>query len=251
MGCNTTSCFKGKGKKLAWQAYADATETLEHLANHPFQCLERTLNDSLWSCMTEQALSLQSTRSGGNSSVGEVDLWRIPPIKNTFPQHVWRAVYQADNLYSSTALGARSQHPQIHGTQRMFAQGKLFELQLLQAELPCSCLCNCKCNKSGADPGGGWIGCLVTPLWVKLSTQTIKIGNHVKLRTVRHVQCARCLSSGHGNPDGKLIVSFCTLCGRGHIPFPCSPPQLCQQCGTGLYSVTPAPKFLDQPLNKW
>ena len=55
----------------------DATETLEHLANHPFQCLERTLNDSLWSGMTEQALSLQSTRSGGNSSVGEVDLWRI------------------------------------------------------------------------------------------------------------------------------------------------------------------------------
>ena len=29
---------------------------------------------------------------------------RIPPTKNTFPQHVWRAVYQADNLYSSTAL---------------------------------------------------------------------------------------------------------------------------------------------------
>ena len=51
--CNTTSSFKGKGKKLAWQAYVDATETLEHLANHPFQCLERTLNDSLWSGMTE------------------------------------------------------------------------------------------------------------------------------------------------------------------------------------------------------
>ena len=70
------SCFKGKGKKLAWQAYADATETLEHLANHPFQYLERTSSDSLWSCTTGQALSLQSTRSGGNSSVGEVDLWR-------------------------------------------------------------------------------------------------------------------------------------------------------------------------------
>ena len=104
------SSFKGKGKKLAWQAYADATETLEHLASHPFQCLERTSNDSLWSCMTEQALSLQSIRSGGNSSVGEVDLCmeRIPPTKNTFPQHVWRAVYQADNLYSSTALSGWS-----------------------------------------------------------------------------------------------------------------------------------------------
>ena len=89
--------------------YADATETLEHLANHPFQCLERTSNDSLWSGMTKQALSLQSTRSGGNSSVGEVDLWRgYLRQTNTFPQHVWRAVYQADNLYSSTALSGWS-----------------------------------------------------------------------------------------------------------------------------------------------
>ena len=72
------------------------------------QCLERTSNALLWSGMTEKALSLQSTRSGGTSSVGEVDLWRIPPTKNTFPQHVWRAVYQADNLYSSTALSGWS-----------------------------------------------------------------------------------------------------------------------------------------------
>ena len=33
---------------------------------------------------------------------------RIPPTRNTFPQHVWRAVYQADNLYSSTALSGWS-----------------------------------------------------------------------------------------------------------------------------------------------
>ena len=47
--------------------------------------------------------------------------------------------------------------------------------------------------------------------------------------------------------DSQTILNFCTLCGRGHIPLPCSPPQLCRQCGTGFYSVTPAPKF-DQPL---
>ena len=123
-------------------------------------------------------------------------------------------------------VGARSQHPRIHGTQKMFVQGKLFVFVIVNA-----------INQGLIRGGGGWIGCLVTPLWVKLSTQTMKIGNHAKQRTVRHVQCARCLSSGHGNPDGKLVVSFCILCGRGHIPFPCSPPQLCQQCGTGLYSA--------------
>ena len=47
----------------------------------------------------------------------------------------------------------------------------------------------------------------------------------------------------------NLIVKlFCTLCRRGHIPLPCSPPQLCRQCGAGLYSVTPTPRFLDQPM---
>ena len=52
--------------------------------------------------------------------------------------------------------------------------------------------------------------------------------------------------------DSETILSFCALCERGHIdPLPCSPPQLCRQCGTGLYSVTPAPKFLDQPLLPW
>ena len=137
-GCNTTSSFKGKGKKLAWQAYADATETLEHLANHPFQCLERTSNDSLWSGMTEQALSLQSTRSGGNSSVGEVDLWRGYLRQRThFPSMFGE---QCTKLTTCTQVlpslvGARSQHPRIHGTQKMFVQGKLYS----------NCIC-CKPN---------------------------------------------------------------------------------------------------------
>ena len=77
----------------------------------------------------------------------------------------------------------------------------------------------------GADPGGGgggggWIGCLVTPLWVNCRREKLKIGNHAKQR---HVQCARCLSSGHGNPDGKLIVKLflaSVLCaGGGTFPF--------------------------------
>jgi len=41
-GCDTTSAFRGKGKKLAWQAwqaYEDATETFQYLASHPFEYL--------------------------------------------------------------------------------------------------------------------------------------------------------------------------------------------------------------------
>ena len=41
-GCDTTSAFKGKSKKSAWQAwqaYKDVTDTFVHLASHPFQIL--------------------------------------------------------------------------------------------------------------------------------------------------------------------------------------------------------------------
>ena len=42
-GCDTTSTFKGKGKKSAWQArqaYEEVTETLEYLASNPFEILD-------------------------------------------------------------------------------------------------------------------------------------------------------------------------------------------------------------------
>ena len=100
-------------------------------------------------------------------------------------------------------------------------------------------------NRAGADLGGGWIGCLVTPLWVKLSTQTMKIGNHAKQRTVRHVQCARCLSLGHGNPDRKLIVKLFLAsvhsAGGGTTSF--HAPLLNYAGNMGLYSSHPRSKI--------
>ena len=42
-GCDTTSAFRGKGKKSAWQAwqaYDEVTETFEFLATHPFEHLD-------------------------------------------------------------------------------------------------------------------------------------------------------------------------------------------------------------------
>ena len=41
-GCDTTSAFRGKGKKSAWQAwqtYKEVTETFVFLASHPFEHL--------------------------------------------------------------------------------------------------------------------------------------------------------------------------------------------------------------------
>ena len=41
-GCDTTSAFRGKGKKSAWQAwqaFSEVTETFQYLADHPFEHL--------------------------------------------------------------------------------------------------------------------------------------------------------------------------------------------------------------------
>ena len=49
-GCDTTSAFKGKGKKSAWQAwqaYEEVTETLEYLASNLFEILD-VHSDHFW-----------------------------------------------------------------------------------------------------------------------------------------------------------------------------------------------------------
>ncbi len=41
-GCDTTSAFRGRGKKSAWQAwqaYEEVTQTFTFLAAHPFELL--------------------------------------------------------------------------------------------------------------------------------------------------------------------------------------------------------------------
>ena len=43
-GSDTTSAFRGKGKKSAWQAwqaYEEVTETFEYLSSHPFEQLQK------------------------------------------------------------------------------------------------------------------------------------------------------------------------------------------------------------------
>ena len=86
---------------------------------------------------------------------------------------------------------------------------------------------------------GGWIGCLVTPLWVTLSTRTIKHAIHSQgNRAKQDSKTVHMLSEfkGYGNTVG--ILAHCG--GGGTSPF--HAPLL------NLVLVTPAAKFLDQPL---
>ena len=88
---------------------------------------------------------------------------------------------------------------------------------------------------------GGWIGCLVTPLWVTLSTRTIKHAIHSQgNRAKQDSKTVHMLSEfkGYGNTVG--ILAHCG--GGGTSPF--HAPLL------NLVLVTPAAKFLDQPLKR-
>jgi len=49
IGCDTTSCFFGKGRKSAWEAwksFPDVTETFTFLGNHPYYQLD--VDDSIF-----------------------------------------------------------------------------------------------------------------------------------------------------------------------------------------------------------
>ena len=63
-GCDTTSCFFGKGKKSAWDAwksFPDMTETFKLLQDHPYYQLDK--DDSIFS-QTSEAIYFSSLRQG-------------------------------------------------------------------------------------------------------------------------------------------------------------------------------------------
>ena len=111
-GCDTTSAFNGKAKKSAWQAwqsYEEVTETLEFLADHPFEQLE--LGDELFKKLERLTVILYDKTSALNS-VNEArkklfcednrSMDRLPPTQDALLQHVRRAVFQAGIWTTST-----------------------------------------------------------------------------------------------------------------------------------------------------
>ena len=113
-GSDTTSFFKGKGKKSAWKAwqvYEEVTETctFEYLASHPFERLDE---DSHHFTKIERLIVVLYDRTSPLTSINETreelfckknrSVERIPPTQNALLQHVRRAVYQAGIWTTST-----------------------------------------------------------------------------------------------------------------------------------------------------
>ena len=104
-GCDTTSGFFGKGKKLAWETwkcYPDVTEAFTHMALNPYIQLD---NVSQYFQMLERFTIVLYNKTSELEDVDEprMELFchgnrtmeKIPPTKAALLQHSKRAAYQA------------------------------------------------------------------------------------------------------------------------------------------------------------
>ena len=102
-GCDTTSAFKGKAKKSAWQtwkAYKQVTDSFEDLSQNPF----KELNDESRDFQVLQKFVVQMYSKGLDVESVNVarkllfaqnqKMERIPPTADALLQHAKRAIYQ-------------------------------------------------------------------------------------------------------------------------------------------------------------
>jgi hypothetical protein len=96
-GCDTTSAFKGKGKKSVWQAwkaYDEVTETLGHLACHPFETINTDTDhfeklDKMTVILYDKTSYLMSAIQARTEIFcrKNTSMDRMPPTQDTLLQH--------------------------------------------------------------------------------------------------------------------------------------------------------------------
>ena len=106
-GCDTTSSFKGKGKKSAWQTWKSfqaATPIFEELSQNPFYILGED-NPSFQ--ILEKFIVRMYSKNVDTASVDEArklifahnqNMEKIPPTRDALLQHIRRAIYQTGNF---------------------------------------------------------------------------------------------------------------------------------------------------------
>ena len=166
-GCDTTSAFNGKGKKLvwqAWQAFEDVTETFVYLADHPFQLLDAEDGNFL---KIERMTVILYDKTSPLSSVNETrrELFchknramdKLPPTKDALLQHTRRAVYQAGVWTMSTQTHLVVPSPQDFAWTKVSESWVPVWMTIPEVSRSCSelvkCSCkgdctNCKCSKA-------------------------------------------------------------------------------------------------------
>ena len=188
-GCDTTSAFRGKGKKSAWQAwqaYDEVTESFEFLATHPFEHLDSDTEhfqriERLVVVLFSKTCSLTSVNTAREELFccknRKMDM--IPPTQDALQQHVQQTVYQAGVWTTSTQVHQMTPSTSDFGWSKdplsqlwvplwitipdvskacselikCSCKGDCTICKCGKANLACSPLCNCKCNQHTSENG--------------------------------------------------------------------------------------------------
>ena len=179
-GCDTTSSFRGKGKKSAWNAWQacdEVTETFTHLACNPFEVFNV---DSHHFQMLERLTVLMYDKTSQHISVNEVrresfclkspSLDRMPPTQDALLQHSRRAINkQESGLFLCRHKQLFPLHKNLHAWIKQSeswvpvwitlpevskacrelikctCKGECLRCKCIKSNLPCSPVCKCRC----------------------------------------------------------------------------------------------------------
>ena len=106
-GCDTTSAFKGKGKKSAWQTWKGLpaiTPVFEHLSQNPFEEIEQA--STKFKKLQKFVVHMYS-KNVEASTVNEgrklifannKNMEKIPPTEDALLQHIKRAIHQTGEM---------------------------------------------------------------------------------------------------------------------------------------------------------
>ena len=113
-GCDTTSAFRGKAKKTAWntwQAFPDATNVFMDLSMNPFQIMEESPNFDVVQRLVINMYSKSSPLTDVNDARMEIfcqknqSMENLPPTKDALLQHTRRSIYQT-GIWAMSFLSA-------------------------------------------------------------------------------------------------------------------------------------------------
>ncbi|XP_068711906.1 uncharacterized protein [Montipora foliosa] len=156
-GCDTTSCFFGKGKKSAWEAwksFPDVTEAFTFLGNHPYYQLD--VDDSIFKLLEIFTVVNYDNVLDGNEAGKEIftkknrTLENTPPTQDSLLQHALRAVYQGSIWYTSLQSVQMVPSPEGWGWCEMDGTWKPVWMTPPEAAKACLELLKCGCKQGRA-----------------------------------------------------------------------------------------------------
>ncbi len=154
-GCDTVSCFGGRGKRTAWEtwrSYNDVTPAFSALASTP-EGIDQ------WLEPLERFVVLLYDRTNGLGSVNQARKYlftqksrtinNIPPTKASLMQHTKRAAYQAGHCWGQMMIAAPElPSPSDWGWKKNDNNGwEVFWTTLPEATHACRELLRCSCKK--------------------------------------------------------------------------------------------------------